>query len=448
MAYIAPLLMYAVKTGLRRYAEDVMADHDGVPEQTQVPGPDPRNQLAVDRMRAGLRMAFWHDGIPEVHSLRCNGELAVRFSREVARFGSALPAMFVRTAYTFVRTDGDVGDLHEWVPWMAHCWGRLMSLMPDAVLPPVKYLTELPLPILRTAADAGYVQTADAQHRVAIDAAAYYYGKSADKKARREGAGAAPRPVPPYERPEFSSRPKPDRVGQSLTHLLTEGDCVAGNQARKEVNVRACQGDDVAYLMPAGQHAKRLSGGGWRRVPSAVDDLEQPRGFHVAYPTVLLYYYDRMMVDDRTCLQDMSGVERMQLTAITLLADVSGGRVHRDSLALLHRLERLPLDDMVAGNTDEHALLQRLLQGMAVKLPDNRCGGGRGLAVRADAVSRAGRPRGEPTRVLTSDGRLRRRLQKSGRARDVDERSGADAAGGGSRRGGGSHPERRQRRGP
>jgi len=62
-------------------------------------------------------------------------------------------------------------------------------------------------------------------------------------------------------------------------------------------------------------------------------------------------------------------VERVQLTAITLLADLAGGRIHRISLALLHRLQRLRLDDMAGGSADEHARLQRLLQGMAVPLP-------------------------------------------------------------------------------
>jgi len=99
--------------------------------------------------------------------------LAVRFSREVARFGSALPSWFFRTAFMFVRTDGDVGDLRAGVPWVAHCWGRLKSLMPDAVTPPAEYLTELSLPYLRTAADLEYVQAAEAQHREALDAAAY-----------------------------------------------------------------------------------------------------------------------------------------------------------------------------------------------------------------------------------------------------------------------------------
>ena len=41
-----------------------------------------------------------------------------------------------------------------------------------------------------------------------------------------------------------------------------------------------------------------------------------------------------------------------------------------------------------------------------------------------------------------------RRLPKSGRARDVEERDGADAAEGGQRCGGGAHPGRRQRRRP
>jgi len=153
MAYIAPLLRAALKTGLRRYAEGVLADHDGVPLQAQVPVRDPRNQPAVDRMRAGVRTAYWHGGIYEVHSQRCDGELAVRFSREVARFGTALPSWSVRTAYTFVRADENDRALREWVPWVAHCWGLLMSLMLDAVTPPVEYLTEFSLPYLRTAAD-------------------------------------------------------------------------------------------------------------------------------------------------------------------------------------------------------------------------------------------------------------------------------------------------------
>jgi len=174
MAHIAFPLRDALKTGLRRYAEGVLADHDGVSEQAQVPGPDPRNQPAVDRMRAGARMAYWHGGIGEVHSQRCDSELAVRFSREVARFGSALPSCFVRTAFTFVRTNRDVGNLRAWVPWVALCRSRLMSLIPDAMTPPAKYLTELPLPPLRTAADLEYNQAAEAQHRDAFDAAASY----------------------------------------------------------------------------------------------------------------------------------------------------------------------------------------------------------------------------------------------------------------------------------
>jgi len=62
-------------------------------------------------------------------------------------------------------------------------------------------------------------------------------------------------------------------------------------------------------------------------------------------------------------------VERLQLTAITLLADLSGGRVHRISLALIHRLERLRLDDVAAESAGEHARLQRRLHGLAVLLP-------------------------------------------------------------------------------
>ena len=79
--------------------------------------------------------------------------------------------------------------------------------------------------------------------------------------------------------------------------------------------------------MTAGHHAKGLNGAGWRRVPAALDDLELPRGLHVAYPTVLSNYYDRMMGDDRSCIWDMYVVERVQLTAITLLADLAGGRM-------------------------------------------------------------------------------------------------------------------------
>jgi len=68
MVYIAPFLRVALRAGLRRYAECVLADHDEVPEREWVPGPDPRNQPAVERMQAGVRMAYWHGGIHEVHS--------------------------------------------------------------------------------------------------------------------------------------------------------------------------------------------------------------------------------------------------------------------------------------------------------------------------------------------------------------------------------------------
>jgi len=61
-------------------------------------------------------------------------------------------------------------------------------------------------------------------------------------------------------------------------------------------------------------------------------------------------------------------VECVQLTAIGLLADFAGGRVHRISLALLHRLERLRLDDMAKESAAKHARPQRLLQGIAVLL--------------------------------------------------------------------------------
>jgi len=43
MAYIAPPLRDALKVGLRRYAVGVLADHDEVPAQAQVPGSDARN---------------------------------------------------------------------------------------------------------------------------------------------------------------------------------------------------------------------------------------------------------------------------------------------------------------------------------------------------------------------------------------------------------------------
>jgi len=262
-----------------------------------------------------------------------------------------------------------LGALRESVLWEAHCWGRLMCLMPDAVTPPVEYLTEMSLPYLRTAADLEYVQATDAQHLDAMDAAAYYYAEAADKSARRRGVGAVPRAVPPYERPYISSWPKPDRVGHDLTLLLVEGDRAAVNQARKEVDVRARKGDAVTYLMKAGHHAKGLNGAGWRRVPEALGDLELPRGLHVAYPILLSCYFYRKMGNDRSGLWDMHVVKRVQLTAITLLADLDGGRVHRISLALLNRLERLRLDDMAAGSADEHAWLQRLFQGVVVLPP-------------------------------------------------------------------------------
>jgi len=72
-----------------------------------------------------------------------------------------------------------------------------MCVTPDAVTPPVEYLTELSLSYLRTSADLEYVQAAEAQHREAMDAAAYNYVEAADNNARRVDAGAAPRAVPP-----------------------------------------------------------------------------------------------------------------------------------------------------------------------------------------------------------------------------------------------------------
>jgi len=91
MTYIAPPLRDALKTGLKRFPEGVVADQDRVPQHVQVPNPDPRSQPPVDRMRAGVRIAYWHGGIYEVLTQQCDGEMAVRFSREVARFGSTLP---------------------------------------------------------------------------------------------------------------------------------------------------------------------------------------------------------------------------------------------------------------------------------------------------------------------------------------------------------------------
>jgi len=91
-ANIAPPLRDASNAGLRRCAERILADQEELPEQAQVPRPDPRNQRAVKRMRAGVRMAYWHGGIYEMHTQWCDRELAVRFSREVARFGMALPS--------------------------------------------------------------------------------------------------------------------------------------------------------------------------------------------------------------------------------------------------------------------------------------------------------------------------------------------------------------------
>ena len=91
-----------------------------------------------------------------------------------------------------------------------------------------------------------------------------------------------------------------------------------------------------------------------------------------------------MMGDDRSCLWDMYVVKRVQRTAIALLSDLAGGRVHRMSPALFHRLERLRLDGMAEGSADEHARLQRLLQGMAVL-----------LSKWGDVVSAAGLPLGQ-----------------------------------------------------
>jgi len=213
-------------------------------------------------MRAGVRTAYCHDGIHEVHSQRCDGEFAVRYSREVARFGTALPSWFVRMGYAFVRVEKNLAVLRELVPSVAHYRSRLMCLMPVAVTPPVEYLTELLLLYLRTSADLNYVQAADAQHREAMKAAAYYYGGAADKNARRVDAGVAPRAIPPYERPEISSNPKPELGGRDLPPLLVEDDRVKFNQARQDVDVRARKGDDVPNLMTSDHHAKGLNAAG------------------------------------------------------------------------------------------------------------------------------------------------------------------------------------------
>jgi len=73
-----------------------------------------------------------------------------------------------------------------------------------------------------------------------------------------------------------------------------------------------------------------------------------------------------MMGDDRSGLWDMYVAKHVQLTAITLLADRAGGQVHRMSLDLLYRLERLRLDAMAERSAHEHARPQRLLEDIAV----------------------------------------------------------------------------------
>jgi len=202
-----------------------------------------------------------------------------------------------------------------------------------------------------------------------MDAAAYYYGQADDKSARRVGARAAPRAVPPYKRLVLSFWPKPDRAWRDLTLLLAEGDRMAVRQARKEVGVPACEGYDVSNRMTSGRRAKGLNGAGWLHDLEALSEFELAWELHVAYPIVLSYYYYRMMGDDRSCFWEMYVVERVQLTAIMLLADFTGWRVHLISLAFLHRLERVRLDDMAEGSAKEHDRLQRLLQGTAVVLP-------------------------------------------------------------------------------
>jgi len=99
----------------------MFADHDEVPAQSKVPGPGPQNEPAGERMQDGVRMADWHGGIHEVHSERCDGELTVSFSRQVARFWTALPSWFVRTGYAFLRVGEYVAVFREWVLWELHC---------------------------------------------------------------------------------------------------------------------------------------------------------------------------------------------------------------------------------------------------------------------------------------------------------------------------------------
>ena len=259
-----------------------------------------------------------------------------------------------------------------------------MCLMPEEVTPPVEYQMEFSLSYLRTLAGLEYVQAAEAQHQEAMDAPAYYTGEAADKNARRVNTGTEARALPPVERPDTSSLRKPERVGQALTLLLAEGDRVAVNQARMEVDVPAREGDDVPYPMMAGHPANSLNGAGWRPVPEALGELMLPRGLQVAYPTMLSFVFDRMMRDDRSCICDMYVVERVQLTAIALLADLVGGRVHSIFKAFVHRLMRLRLDDMAERSASTHARLQRLLQGMAVLLPKV-----------GDVVAAAGLPLGQ-----------------------------------------------------
>jgi len=62
-------------------------------------------------------------------------------------------------------------------------------------------------------------------------------------------------------------------------------------------------------------------------VLEVLGELELPRELNVAYLTVLSYYYDRKMRDDRSCIWGMYVVQRVQLTAIALLADLAGERV-------------------------------------------------------------------------------------------------------------------------
>lgn len=190
-----------------------------------------------------MRQAQWHGGIREVQARQCCPEFALLFVQKMARFGTAFPSLSMRARRTLLLENTGVSESHERVLRVADWWGRLMRLLPDAVTPPVEYLSDLSLPYLRTPADLQDVQAAKSQHLHAVAAAAYYGKKEADTNARRFPAGAAARPVLPYERPQITSRTNPDRVEWDLTLVLADEDRVTVNQARKKVDVKAQSGD-------------------------------------------------------------------------------------------------------------------------------------------------------------------------------------------------------------